>query len=61
MGVIYKATNLINGKSYIGQTNNFNRRKREHKRYGLHPDKNKTNKTSYFYSAIFKYGFESFE
>lgn len=29
---IYKATNTINGKSYIGQTTNLKRRKREHLR-----------------------------
>lgn len=30
MGVIYKAVNKINGKSYIGQTNNLKRRIKEH-------------------------------
>ena len=30
MGVIYKATNLVNGKIYIGQTIDFKKRKRKH-------------------------------
>lgn len=30
MHYIYKVTNKINGKIYIGQTNNFEKRKREH-------------------------------
>ena len=30
-GIIYKATNLVNGKVYIGQTiNTLNKRKMEH-------------------------------
>ena len=47
---IYKITNLINGKMYIGQTNDFNRRKREHKNkmYG--------NCSKVLYNAIEKYG-----
>lgn len=52
---IYKITNIINGKSYIGQTNNFTRRYREHKNcmYGT------CNKV--LYSAIQKYGFNNFK
>lgn len=30
-GYIYKITNKVNGKSYIGKTNNLNRRWNEHK------------------------------
>lgn len=55
--VIYKATNKINGKSYIGQTiNSLKQRKREH------IDASNKNKAKiYFHSAIRKYGPENFE
>lgn len=49
---VYKLTNLINGKSYIGQTNNLERRFKEHlydKRHG-HP----------IHLALKKYGKENF-
>lgn len=50
-GVIYKITNNINGKLYIGQTINFDRRLREHKlakdNYPIH-------------TAIRKYGWGNF-
>lgn len=51
---IYKITNLINNKIYIGQTNNFERRKREHSKqmYG--------NCSKVLYNAIEKYGWENF-
>lgn len=51
---IYKLTNLINGKIYIGQTNNYERRMREHKNkmYGRCP--------KVLYEAIEKYGWENF-
>lgn len=49
---IYKITNNINGKVYIGQTNNLKRRIQEHKH-----DKRK-NKP--IHSAIVKYGWENF-
>lgn len=52
-GVIYKATNIVNGKSYIGQSINFVSRKAGHK-------KGKGN-CWLFYRAIEKYGFDSFE
>lgn len=53
MGVIYKATNKINGKSYIGQTNDFSRRKREHLNCHGAP--------CAFHYAIIKYGKDAFE
>jgi group I intron endonuclease len=54
---IYRATNKINGKSYIGYTSNFERRKKSHKREAIY----KPNKNSLFHKAIRKYGFDSFE
>lgn len=49
--IIYKITNLINGKSYIGQTKNFKLRMRDHIR----------TKTSLVSRAIQKYGKDTFE
>lgn len=52
MGVIYKWTNKVNGKSYIGQTINEEGRKKDHinGRYKC-----------YFHDAIKKYGLENFD
>lgn len=51
LGVIYKITNNIDGKAYIGQTINLKERKRNHRNakddYSIH-------------KAIRKYGFENF-
>lgn len=54
-GIVYKATNKINNKIYIGQTvRELETRKNEHKRHA--------SKYNYiFYNAIKKYGFDSFE
>lgn len=49
---VYKITNKINGKIYIGQTNNLKRRIQEHKH-----DKRRD---KYLYRAIKKYGWDSF-
>lgn len=51
-GVIYKYTNKINGKIYIGQTINEKRRLNQHK---------KSSENSLFHRAIKKYGWENFE
>lgn len=52
---IYKATNIITGKSYIGFDSHWPKRKSEHKSAAIRD-------TSYnkFYNAIKKYGWESF-
>lgn len=55
--IIYKATNKINGKIYIGQTvNTLQHRANQH----LQETKNSTRKNTYFHNAIQKYGFENF-
>jgi group I intron endonuclease len=52
--IIYKATNNLNGKYYIGKTTaTLEKRKKSHR---LASKK----KVSYFYNAINKYGFENF-
>ena len=58
MKVIYKLTNKINKKIYIGQTNNFKKRMNSHKSVAYN-----TNATSYnlpLYCAIRKYGWDNF-
>lgn len=56
-GIIYKATNLANGKVYIGQTKKgLETRKKQHLRDA---EKSKRNKT-YFHHAINKYGESGF-
>lgn len=53
---IYKITNLVNQKSYIGQTNNIKRRFQEHRAAKI--DANGTSKLLHL--AIQKYGIENF-
>lgn len=53
---IYKITNQINGKCYIGQTNNVQRRFQEHR--SMQSDVNGTGKL--LYCAMKKYGIENF-
>jgi len=53
--IIYKATNKINGKVYIGQTEkDLEWRKNKHKQDSKRMD-------TYFYRAIKKYGWDNFE
>jgi group I intron endonuclease len=56
--IIYKVTNKINGKSYIGQTTQtLLKRKREHIKSALRRKEGK----NYFHWAIVEYGEENFE
>ena len=54
---VYKITNRINGKVYIGQSVNINERWGDHKRKA---SKVTENCSSHLYSAIVKYGVENF-
>ena len=51
---IYKATNLIDGKVYIGQTNNLERRIREHRSHAAKDG-------GLFHEEIRKVGFQNFK
>lgn len=55
MGYIYKITNLINQKSYIGQT-----RQDFHKRWQQHISDTNTNRGYLIHKAIAKYGLTNF-
>lgn len=52
---IYKITNLLNRKSYIGQTTDYKRRFQEHQARGYGSEPNKL-----LYKAFDKYGIENF-
>ncbi|WP_188130770.1 NUMOD3 domain-containing DNA-binding protein [Paraburkholderia panacisoli] len=53
-GIVYKATNLINGKIYIGQTaQTLSKRRKAHENLA-------GKSTAYFHRALAKYGFENF-
>ena len=55
--IIYKATNTINNKVYIGQTvNTLEYRANQH----LRETKSKKRHNTYFHNAIKKYGFDNF-
>ncbi len=56
--IIYKATNLINGKVYIGATSlKLNARIKYHIKDAYRPDRPKGR----FQEAIIKYGIDSFD
>jgi group I intron endonuclease len=54
--VIYRCLNIVNGKSYIGKTTDFKKRKKDHIRNAI-----KGYLDYPFYRAINKYGVDSFE
>lgn len=54
---IYRITNIITGKFYIGSTNNYAHRKRQH----LHDLRNKHHGNTHLQSAWNKYGSSAFE
>lgn len=56
---IYCYTNKINNKKYVGQTNNLQRRLREHKSCSFNP--NSMNYNCVIHRAIRKYGLENFD
>ena len=55
---IYKITNLINKKCYIGKTNDSERRWKDHQRLAFTQDHKEYNKT--LYKAMRKYGVDNF-
>lgn len=57
-GYIYKVTNLINNKVYIGQTINFKKRKSHHLSVSFNPKNSSYD--HYFHRSIRKYGKNNF-
>ena len=59
---IYCYTNKENNKQYIGQTNNIERRKKQHLQDSIHCHKgHEMSYNSPFHSAVRKYGIDSFD
>lgn len=56
---IYCAKNIVNEKVYIGKSVNVEKRWKDHKKGYNNP--NASQYASYFYNALRKYGFDSFE
>lgn len=57
--VIYKITNLVNGKLYIGQTINYKERIRQHKQIPFRENSKERHKP--LYKAMIKYGLDNFK
>jgi len=60
MFYIYKITNNINNKCYIGKTSNINRRFSDHKRLAFSINKDHKEYEKTLYRAFRKYGLENF-
>ena len=58
MNYIYCYTNKINGKKYVGQTNNIERRKREHISVAFNP--NSKDYEYLFHKKLREYGLDNF-
>lgn len=54
-GVVYRITNTVNGKIYIGQTIDPDTRKESHRKHGKYMPH-----TNHFYNAVKKHGWEAF-
>ena len=57
--MIYKITNLVNNKIYIGQTVNYDERVRHHKQIAFRENSKERDKP--LYRAIRKYGVDNFK
>ena len=59
LGIIYCATNVTNGMVYVGQTNNYAKRIKEHIRYSY--QKHRREYHTKFHEAIRTHGYGNFK